>query len=82
MASENSEEPASRFRSKTGGKYIEKYGRSRRQQIKDGNVVLVKKPHQALAGVAELAECHPINGNAAGSISSQGICLSHGFGPQ
>ena len=35
-----------------------------------------------LAGVAQWIECRPVNRQIAGSIPSQGMCLSCGPGPQ
>ena len=41
----------------------------------------VYKGYRALAGVAQWIECRPANQRVAGSIPSQGTCLSCGPGP-
>ena len=41
-----------------------------------------KPAHAALAGMAQWTEFPPVNQKVAGSIPSQGTCLSCGPGPQ
>ena len=43
---------------------------------------VMKRNHEALAGVAQWTKCQPVNQRVAGSIPSQGTCLGYGPGPQ